>query len=82
MPYITKEQRALLDARDEYPENAGELNYMLTKQIINYQDRMGLSYQVINDIIGALDNCKSEYYRRVAEPYENQKIIMNGDVYE
>lgn len=33
------------------------------------------------DIQGALECCKLEFYRRVAVPYEDRKIKLNGDVY-
>ena len=35
----------------------------------------------LNAIIGALECAKLELYRRVAAPYEDDKIIENGDVY-
>ena len=63
-------------------ENAGELNYMLTMVI---QDYLGapesLTYMKINDIMGALEGAKLEFYRRIAVPYENTKLSVNGDVY-
>jgi hypothetical protein len=34
-----------------------------------------------NDVIGALECCKLELYRRMVAPYENTKIKENGDVY-
>jgi len=40
-----------------------------------------LNYQTINDIIGALEGAKLEFYRRIAIPYENAKLTENGDVY-
>ena len=40
-----------------------------------------LTYQTMNDIIGALEGAKLEFYRRVVVPYENDKIEQNGDVY-
>jgi hypothetical protein len=33
-------------------------------------------------ITGVLENIKQEFYRRVAENYENKKIIQNGDIKE
>jgi len=36
---------------------------------------------LINAIIGALECAKLELYRRVAAPYEDDKIAENGDVY-
>ena len=40
-----------------------------------------LSYAEINRIIGALECAKLEIYRRLAVPYEDEKIILNGDVF-
>jgi len=42
----------------------------------------GMCYQTFNDIIGALEGCKQEFYRRMVAPYEEQKIQANGDVFE
>lgn len=81
MPYVSQSIRDDLDAGD-IPATAGELNYVLTMAIKRYMEGQGcLSYTVINDIVGALEGCKLEFYRRVAEPYENEKIKSNGDVY-
>ena len=41
----------------------------------------GLNYQTCNDVMGALEGAKAEFYRRVVGPYEDQKIEENGDVY-
>jgi hypothetical protein len=46
-----------------------------------YMDYQKLSYQTINDIVGALEGAKLEFYRRVAVPYEESKRRINGDVY-
>ena len=77
MPYIKKEDRCLWKGA----ETPGELNYLITTDIIGYMERKGLSYQTINDIVGALESAKLEFYRRVAAPYEEKKIEENGDVY-
>lgn len=82
MPYISRERREDLWRGWSGMKNAGELNYELTLTIIEYLDRRGISYQTMNDIIGALEGCKIEFYRRMISPYENQKIKENGDVYE
>jgi len=74
MPYIKK------DRRGQTPVNAGELNYALTKLLLNYLEVKGNSYQSFNDCIGALEGCKLEFYRRTVVPYEDIKIIQNGDV--
>jgi len=63
------------------PETAGELNFALTLLVAEYIQRKGLNYQNINDVMGALEGAKAEFYRRVAAPYEDTKIQQNGDVY-
>ena len=81
MPYIKKEMRDALQSGREDPQTAGDLNYQITELIQDYALAKGLTYQVINDIIGALEGAKLEFYRRVAVPYEDKKIEDNGDVY-
>lgn len=79
MPYIDVQQKENLKTRG--PKNAGELNYAITKLLIEYLADNGLRYQQINDIMGAVHSAASEFYIRVARPYEDEKIIDNGDVY-
>lgn len=81
MPYITEDARDSL-AVTNCPGTAGELNYMFTMFALDYLDRKHETYQTINDIIGALECCKQEFYRRIAAPYEELKIRSNGDVYK
>lgn len=38
------------------------------------------SFQKISNILGALETCKQEFYRREAAPYEDDKLAVNGDV--
>lgn len=80
MPYVAQEARERL-ALSISPLNAGELNYILTCVVNEYLFRKGKTYQNINDILGALEGTKLEFYRRVAAPYEDTKIEANGDVY-
>jgi hypothetical protein len=79
MPYIEQPAREEM-WQGRMPKTAGELNYMFTFVIKNYLGKE-FNYQKINDVIGALEGCKLEFYRRVAAPYENTKIESNGDVY-
>lgn len=81
MPYLTEERKRDLDWGNEAPDNPGDLNYMFTKIINEYLERKSLRYEHINGIVGALECCKMELYRRLAAPYENQKIVDNGDAY-
>jgi hypothetical protein len=82
MPYIQQQDRHKFDS---YPvpgsESPGELNYVVTRICQNYIADHGLSYQTLNDIVGVLECCKLEFYRRKISPYEDNKIASNGDVY-
>jgi hypothetical protein len=58
----------------------GKINYCFSRILSGV---MGdVSYSKIAMITGVLENIKQEFYRRVAETYENQKIIENGDIKE
>lgn len=81
MPYIKEDRRKALMINWE-PKDSGELNYMLTQEITNYLKHKGLCYQTLNDIMGALEGAKLEFYRRVAAPYETLKMSQNGDCYD
>ena len=86
MPYISKEKREKLRSNDFSEtyfleaESPGELNYLFSVIAHRYLEEKKLSYQTINDIIGALEGAKLEFYRRVAVPYENLKLGENGDI--
>lgn len=88
MPYIKRKERTHIDvAIDNMPlSSPGELNYSITRMILNYvtdqKDKRGtLKYQDINDVLGAIEGAKLEFYRRFAARYENDKKKENGDVY-
>jgi len=80
MPYIKEGQRKELLEEGRIPNNPGELNYMFTMMILHYFTANGGNYQAANDIMGALEGAKMEFYRRVVSPYEDRKIEENGDV--
>lgn len=90
MPYIKAEARAhyytnsglgdLIRAVEADGVTPGDLNYIFTCLAIAYTGKK-LDYQRINDVMGALEGAKLEFYRRRAAPYETKKIIENGDVY-
>ncbi len=81
MPYIRQSIRLFIDA-GAAPRTAGELNYALTREIKRYMDVKGLDYSIISDITGALEGTKAEFQRRVVAPYEDKKILLNGDIYD
>jgi hypothetical protein len=80
MPYVKQRQRDKLLTLGT-ATCAGDLNFKFTTLAIVYLENHGLSYATINDVLGALEGAKLEFYRRVAIPYENSKIQENGDVY-
>jgi len=82
VPYIDRDARTRLDGGGR-PETAGELNYAITRLVDRYLvDRGGLRYAHLNEVVGALECAKLELYRRLAVPYEDEKIRDAGDVYE
>ena len=58
---------------------AGQLNYVITKLLKSVYGEK-INYKSHNEIIGMLDCCKMEWYRRQTSPYEDEKIKTNGDV--
>lgn len=80
MPYVDSKRREALNL-GEFPQTAGELNYLITDLVDAYIQKQGLSYSAVNEVVGALECAKLELYRRIAAPYEDQKATQNGDVY-
>ena len=73
MPYIKQEDRVRLleETRIDMGNinNPGDLNYLFTVLINRYLQQHGLRYQQINDVVGALEGAKLEFYRKVAAIY-------------
>lgn len=67
---------------------AGHLNYIFTKILKEFYTQLSLKllskaelpYADHNEIVGMLECCKQEWYRRMTGPYEDIKIKSNGDV--
>jgi hypothetical protein len=84
MPYIAPRDRLFSDVTlGDYraARDPGTLNYQITSLCVDYIKDTGEKYQHYNDVIGALECCKLEMYRRAIAPYEDKKIKENGDVY-
>jgi hypothetical protein len=81
MPYINENDRDYLRPTAGIAGTPGELNFQITCLVTEYLATHGYSYSTINDIVGAIEGSKLEFYRRVAAPYEEAKIEANGDVY-
>lgn len=73
----------LIECLEKSPKisESGVLNYLITCLVKQYLKDNHEKYSTYNDIIGALENCKLELYRRMIASYEDQKINDNSDVY-
>ena len=90
MPYIMEQDRLkYMETLINLPvmRTPGELNFVLSsicKQYLKYSNNdlkvESARYQTHNDVIGALEGCKMEMYRRYTAPYEDIKIVENGDL--
>lgn len=82
MPYVPADRRPVIRPHSTaIAQTEGELNFQVTCLVVDYLQQHGLSYERIGDVTGALTNAAQEFYRRVAGPYEDEKIEKNGDVY-
>ena len=88
MPYIPQDERKELDdlagALTTQLRNGnfrGRLNYFISSVAQGLIEANGVSYSFLNDFIGVLECVKLELYRRVATPYEDEKMGQNGDVF-
>ena len=89
MPYIPSDEREELDEIAKALITAlrngnfrGRLNYFISTVAQGLIEANGVSYSFLNDFIGVLECVKLELYRRVATPYEDDKMRENGDVFE
>ncbi len=84
MPYIRQTERLKFDyALADLKENIktpGELTYVVSRLLVDLFDAHP-SYDSISSLIGSLECAKLEFYRRIAAPYEQAKMLANGDVY-
>lgn len=84
MPYIDPEKRSYLECMmiDILADSleVGELNFVITKLCHQYIDRKVERYDVYNDVIGVLECAKLELFARLVRPYEDKKILQNGDL--
>jgi hypothetical protein len=94
MPYVNRKERERIIPLDRFTHkptgelevgdatrNEGNLNFAITALVNAYLNQHGLNYKNINAVIGVLECCKLEAYRRIAQPYEDKKIRENGDAY-
>ena len=98
MPYIDEEQRQELDQcidamihcirnthtncndPNDLSTHLGRINYSFSRVLAGLMNKP--SYNKIAMITGVLENIKQEFYRRVAQNFEDRKIAQNGDIKE
>lgn len=83
MPYIKDLDRSRVNGKLYYlvqqVETPGDLNYIISQLVWSLFDR-DPSYTKGNELIGVLEAAKLEFYRRKVAPYEDKKILENGDL--
>jgi len=82
MPYIKQDKRQYLELilelmHDKNIKADGDLNYILFAYCKKYIDP---SYNNYKNFCGELHQCATEIERRLMAPYEDKKILENGDV--
>ena len=98
MPYIDEEERFELDTcinnltkciadtkvglknPHDFANFLGRINYCFSRIIMGVMKE--ISYKNIAMATGVLENIKQELYSRAASPYEDKKILANGDIPE
>jgi hypothetical protein len=70
------------DKLDQEAAFAGLLNYACTRLALKIVRLRfgGLRYWLIALVTGTFKNIADEFYRRLAVPYEDRQIVVNGDV--
>jgi hypothetical protein len=86
MPYIEQELRPKIDEHID-PLGAsintpGELAYAITRLCKLFTITKPESFARHNTIIGVLENTKLEYYLSDLGPYESQKLLDNGGIFD
>lgn len=82
MPYIKQDRREALEPilqlmKDLNIEANGDLNFLMYAYCKRY---ISPSYNNYKNFCGELQQCATEIERRLIGPYEDEKIIENGDV--
>ena len=84
MPYITNKEKEkfikLINNLVIYINSKGDLNYVICELVGQYIAQTGVSYTKMSEKIDAVHDAETELRRRLLDPYEDKKIIDNGDV--
>lgn len=83
-PYIAQAARDDILLGRYLAETSGELNFVLTTCILQYLERISggkPTYDHYNEVFGVLYCVAAELYARRLRPLEDQKCLVNGDLY-
>ena len=78
IPNSNSQNRSI--SNQEFLQICGDINYVFSRILGGIMGEV--SYSKIAMITGVLENIKQEFYRRIATPYEDLKIIENGYIKE
>lgn len=95
MPYIKQTRRNKIDSQLDALISAiktlettdvrdfdGDLNYSISRLLISVFELLDSpKYTKFNAAVGVLESVKLELYRRLIAPYEDKKIVENGDIF-
>ena len=89
MPYIEQTERdyyevslrKIIGTLDNLKNQPGHLNYVISRILEGFAYNKGVNYACLSETAAQARAAAAEFERRVLGPYEDQKIIENGDVY-
>jgi len=85
MPYISESWRRTkinkyVEDMTGFIKSKGDINYAISQLIGSLILRDGIGYTTMSNYIDVLPDAEAELRRRLLDPYEDYKIIENGDV--
>ena len=63
------------------PADAGGLAYAITALILDYMKPAPERFAAYAEVVGVLECVRHELMRRRLDPYEDAKLVLNGDVF-
>jgi hypothetical protein len=87
MPYITQQRReafATLEKEMSFTrvDTPGEMVYLFCRIADLYMSQHLFEFARLNDVIGAFENAKEEFRRKMINDYEDGKEQTNGTVWK
>lgn len=84
MPYIPDKEKYemsnCIEHLQSFIESKGDLNYAICELVGRLIIDDTISYTKMSEWIDAVHNAETELRRRLLNPYEDIKILENGDV--